>query len=98
MCVVRVVLIHVDRSALHDNNVSIREGGVDALHAALALISERENRLRTQWYHKIYEEAQKGLRQNTGPTIHGSLITLGKWSCVSCVCRVSWRASCRANA
>jgi FKBP12-rapamycin complex-associated protein len=64
-------------SALHDNNVSIREGAVDALHAALALISERENRLRLQWYHKIYEEAQKGLRQNTVPTIHGSLITLG---------------------
>jgi hypothetical protein len=65
------------RSALHDANVSIREGAVEALHAALALISERENRLRSQWYHKIYEEAQKGLRQNTGPTIHGSLITLG---------------------
>jgi hypothetical protein len=86
MCVVRVVLTHVDRSALHDNNVSIREGGVDALHAALALISERENRLRTQWYHKIYEEAQKGLRQNTGPTIHGSLITLGKCGRVRVVC------------
>jgi FKBP12-rapamycin complex-associated protein len=68
---------HTHRSALHDNNVSIREGAVDALHAALALISERENRLRLQWYHKIYEEAQKGLRQNTVPTIHGSLITLG---------------------
>jgi hypothetical protein len=32
----------------NDNNVSIREGAVDALHAALALISERENRLRPQ--------------------------------------------------
>ncbi len=65
------------RLALHDTNASIREGAVDALHAALALISERENRLRLQWYHKIYEEAQKGLRLNTVPTIHGSLITLG---------------------
>jgi FKBP12-rapamycin complex-associated protein len=63
--------------ALHDANAPIREGAVDALHAALALIAERENRLRLQWYHKIYEEAQKGLRLNTVPTIHGSLITLG---------------------
>lgn len=69
--------IIIFRSALHDNNVSIREGAVEALHAALALISERENRLRLQWYHKIYEESQKGLRQNTVATIHGSLITLG---------------------
>jgi len=66
------------RSALYDYNLSIREGAVEALHAALALISERENRLRLQWYHKIYDEAQKGLRQNTVPTIHGSLITLGR--------------------
>lgn len=32
-----------------------------------------------QWYHKLYGEAQKGLRSNLPPpTIHGSLITLGQ--------------------
>jgi FKBP12-rapamycin complex-associated protein len=46
-------------AALHDNTVQTREAAVEALQAALAVISEREHRLRVQWYHKIYEEANK---------------------------------------
>jgi len=63
---------------LRDHAVHIREGAVEALRAALALISKRENRLRLQWYHKIFEEAQKGFKSNTSDTIHGSLIALGE--------------------
>lgn len=50
---------------------------MEALHTALALISEREKRLKLQWYHKIYDDVLKGLRLSSVPSIHGSLITLG---------------------
>jgi FKBP12-rapamycin complex-associated protein len=65
-------------AALNDNSLHTREAAVEALRAALAVISERENRLRVQWYHKIYEEANKGLKQNVPSTIHGSLLALGE--------------------
>jgi FKBP12-rapamycin complex-associated protein len=45
--------------ALRDPKLLIREGAVEALRAALRVISERESRLRSQWYLKIYAEAQK---------------------------------------
>ncbi|KAF2071336.1 hypothetical protein CYY_007349 [Polysphondylium violaceum] len=65
--------------ALKDPKLAIREGAVEALRACLELISERESRLRLQWYQKIYDEAQKAFKQNGTPeAIHGSLITLGE--------------------
>ncbi|EAL66546.1 protein kinase, Atypical group [Dictyostelium discoideum AX4] len=65
--------------ALKDPKVAIREGAVEALRACLELISERESRLRLQWYQKIYDEAQKSFKQNGSPeSIHGSLITVSE--------------------
>ncbi|GAM16986.1 hypothetical protein SAMD00019534_001610 [Acytostelium subglobosum LB1] len=65
--------------ALRDSKLAIREGAVEALRACLELISERESRLRQQWYQKIYDESQKAFKQNGSPeAIHGSLITLGE--------------------
>ncbi|EGC32838.1 protein kinase, atypical group [Dictyostelium purpureum] len=65
--------------ALKDPKVAIREGAVEALRACLDLISERESRLRLQWYQKIYDEAQKSFKANGSPeSIHGSLITLSE--------------------
>ncbi|KYQ91695.1 protein kinase [Tieghemostelium lacteum] len=65
--------------ALKDTKVAIRDGAVEALRACLELISERESRLRLQWYQKIYDEAQKAFKQNGSPeAIHGSLIALGE--------------------
>ena len=61
-------------SALRDNSDKIREGAVEALRAALVLISMRENRLRLQWYHKVFEEAQKVTRLILDFTINCNLI------------------------
>eukprot|EP01113_Clastostelium_recurvatum_P006582 TRINITY_DN1298_c0_g1_i1.p1 TRINITY_DN1298_c0_g1~~TRINITY_DN1298_c0_g1_i1.p1 ORF type:complete len:2380 (+),score=927.36 TRINITY_DN1298_c0_g1_i1:62-7201(+) len=64
--------------ALRDPKQAIREGAVEALKACLELIAERENRLRLQWYQKIFDEAQKGFKQPSPEWIHGSLIALGE--------------------
>lgn len=64
--------------ALRDTKVVIREGAIEALRACLELISERESRLRQQWYQKILEEALKGFRGTNYDHIHGSLLVIGK--------------------
>ncbi|KAJ3083694.1 phosphatidylinositol kinase- protein kinase tor1, partial [Quaeritorhiza haematococci] len=62
--------------ALRDPKVTIREGAADALNACLELVYQRESQLRRQWYRKIFEEAQKGLKLNSPDAIHGSLLIL----------------------
>ncbi|GAO47492.1 hypothetical protein G7K_1698-t1 [Saitoella complicata NRRL Y-17804] len=61
--------------ALRDPKVIIRDSAADALSACLEIIYQRESQLRLQWYTKILEEAQHGLRLNTADTIHASLLT-----------------------
>lgn len=56
----------------------IREGAGEALRACLDLIAERENRMKLQWYQKIYDEAQKGFKHSSPEHNHGSLIALGE--------------------
>ncbi|KAL6080518.1 Serine/threonine-protein kinase tor1 [Balamuthia mandrillaris] len=65
-------------AALRDETEIVREAARKALRAALRVIAERSERLRLQWYHKVYEEAQAGLKVNNFASIHGSLITLGE--------------------
>lgn len=64
--------------ALRDPKVTIRESAVEALRAALDLISERETRLRSQWHTKILEEAHKGLKSSGSDSIHASLLGIGE--------------------
>lgn len=64
--------------ALRDTKINIREGGAEALGACLALILQRESTLRTQWYKKLYDEAQKGLKGTTIESVHGSLLALNE--------------------
>ncbi len=46
-------------AALRDPKPVIRECAVEALGACLELISKRENRVKQQWYQKIFEESLK---------------------------------------
>ena len=62
-------------AALRDPKVVIRESAADALSACLEIISLRDSALRQQWYLKILEETQQGLRLGTMDAIHGSLMT-----------------------
>ncbi|EWC44191.1 phosphatidylinositol 3-kinase tor2 [Drechslerella stenobrocha 248] len=61
--------------ALRDSKVLIREAAAEALCACLEILYQRDNQLRAQWYNKILEEAQTGLKTGTTDVIHGSLLT-----------------------
>ncbi|KAJ3373228.1 phosphatidylinositol kinase- protein kinase tor1 [Kappamyces sp. JEL0680] len=61
---------------LRDSKVAIREGAADALNSCLGLVQVRENSLRRQWYKKIFDEVQKGLKLSSADAIHGSLLAL----------------------
>jgi len=59
----------------------IREGAVEALRACLELIAERDNPSRTQWYQKIFDEAQKVLFVHVTPPFY---VIIDCGVCVSC--------------
>lgn len=61
--------------ALRDSKVLIREAAAEALCACLEILYQRDSQLRAQWYNKILEEAQHGLKIGTIDSIHGSLLT-----------------------
>lgn len=49
------------------------------LQACLTLVEKRETRYRVQWYYKLFEETQKGLKWGTSvEVVHGSLLALGE--------------------
>ncbi|KAJ1339772.1 hypothetical protein BSLG_005591 [Batrachochytrium salamandrivorans] len=55
---------------------SVREGAANALSQSLALVQVRENQIRRQWYRRIFEEMQNGLKMSSSDAIHGSLLAL----------------------
>ncbi|KAJ8330853.1 phosphatidylinositol kinase- protein kinase tor1 [Batrachochytrium dendrobatidis] len=61
---------------LRDSKVSIREGAASTLSQCLALVQIRENQIRRQWYRRIFEEMQNGLKMSSSDAIHGSLLAL----------------------
>lgn len=61
--------------ALRDSKVLIRDAAAEALCACLEILYQRDSQLRVQWYKKILEEAQHGLKIGTIDSIHGSLLT-----------------------
>eukprot|EP01119_Soliformovum_irregulare_P018378 TRINITY_DN5612_c0_g1_i1.p1 TRINITY_DN5612_c0_g1~~TRINITY_DN5612_c0_g1_i1.p1 ORF type:complete len:292 (-),score=57.16 TRINITY_DN5612_c0_g1_i1:307-1182(-) len=65
--------------ALRDPKSAIRDCAAEALGACLKIVSEREPRLRVQWYQKIYDEGHIGLlRLNNTESIHASLSAFGE--------------------
>lgn len=62
-------------TAIRDTKQIIREAAAEALSACLGLLVQRETTQRLNWYAKIIEEAEKGLRMNSNESIHGSLLT-----------------------
>lgn len=60
---------------MRDAKVPIREASRDALVACMRIIYQRESPLRHQWYTKIVDEAQRGLKLGNADAIHASLIT-----------------------
>ena len=62
---------------IRDSKSSIREASIEALRAALHLISERE-KTKAATYELLYEEAQSGIRNSNTDWIHGSILVLGE--------------------
>ncbi|KAL7268146.1 phosphatidylinositol kinase-related protein kinase tor1 [Rhizina undulata] len=60
--------------ALRDPKVLIRETAAEALGICLAIMKNRDQKNREQWYSKILEEAKAGFRIGTMDSIHGSLL------------------------
>jgi FKBP12-rapamycin complex-associated protein len=63
---------------LCDSKVTIRDGAAAALNACLNLAQARESNVRRQWFRKVFEEIQKGLKLTSQEAIHGSLLALGE--------------------
>ncbi|KAL3621060.1 hypothetical protein CASFOL_035972 [Castilleja foliolosa] len=65
--------------ALRDPKLDVRERAVEALRACLWVIEMRETRWRVQWYYRMFEASQEGLK-NDSPIhcIHGSLLAVGE--------------------
>lgn len=52
----------------------IRIAAADALSAVLIIVADRNSPHKDNWYSRINEEAQRGLRIATTESIHGSLL------------------------
>lgn len=64
------------RSDIRDCSLqqNIRIAAADALSAVLLIVSDRDSPHKINWYSRINEEAQRGLRIATTESIHGSLL------------------------
>ena len=73
--------------ALRDSRLFVRQAAVRALRACLVVIERRETRYRVQWYYRLYEETQNGLKSpgersesGSGAGLSGSTASPGKAS------------------
>ncbi|KAJ3451110.1 serine/threonine-protein kinase mtor [Anaeramoeba flamelloides] len=64
--------------ALRDKLLVIRQHAVIALRKGLELITQRDERSKSQWFKSIYDESKKGFKLNQSETIHGSLLVMGE--------------------
>lgn len=62
--------------ALRDPKVLIRETSAEAVGQCFEILAARDSQVRRQWFSRIYEESQVGLRSNNVDYIHGSLLTI----------------------
>ncbi|KAG0044728.1 phosphatidylinositol kinase- protein kinase tor1 [Gryganskiella cystojenkinii] len=60
--------------AFRDPNQNIRVAAADALSAVLVIVADRDTPNKANWYSRINEEAQRGLRIASTESIHGSLL------------------------
>eukprot|EP01097_Dermamoeba_algensis_P008231 TRINITY_DN5411_c0_g1_i1.p1 TRINITY_DN5411_c0_g1~~TRINITY_DN5411_c0_g1_i1.p1 ORF type:complete len:440 (+),score=97.61 TRINITY_DN5411_c0_g1_i1:124-1320(+) len=76
---------------LTDNRPSYRELAAETLHVTLELVKDRENKMETNsrynwtsdsklktYFHKLLQDAHKGLKSNDASVVHGSLLALGE--------------------
>ena len=56
--------------ALRDSRLFARQAAVRALRACLVVIERRETRYRVQWYYRLYEETQNGLKRDESGGAH----------------------------
>ena len=57
-------------AALRDSRLFARQAAVRALRACLVVIERRETRYRVQWYYRLYEETQNGLKRDESGGAH----------------------------
>ncbi|CAO3650716.1 unnamed protein product [Cunninghamella blakesleeana] len=62
--------------ALRDSRSLIRENAADCLSQCLEIVQQRETKQRDQWYERIWEEVNRGLRNGSAETVHGSLLVM----------------------
>ncbi|KAI9303923.1 armadillo-type protein [Cunninghamella echinulata] len=62
--------------ALRDSRSLIRENAADCLSQCLEIVQQRETKQRDQWYDRIWEEVNRGLRNGSAETVHGSLLVM----------------------
>ena len=55
---------------LRDSRLFARQAAVRALRARLVVIERRETRYRVQWYYRLYEETQNGLKRDESGGAH----------------------------
>ncbi|KAF9190501.1 phosphatidylinositol kinase- protein kinase tor1 [Haplosporangium sp. Z 767] len=72
---VGTILNHI-WGAIREPKQAIRDAAADTLSALLILISDRDTPLKNDWYNRINEEAQEGLRIASMESIHGSLLII----------------------
>lgn len=71
--------IDVIWSGLRHPSLMVREASLQALCSCLAVIEARETRYRVQWYYKLFEDTQSGLKKmSSTESIHGSLLAIGE--------------------
>jgi serine/threonine-protein kinase mTOR len=61
---------------LRDVKQLIRESAAETISACFEIISLRDQKLRQQWFAKVYQEAMQGLKYNTLEATHASLLVI----------------------
>ncbi|KAL9624360.1 MAG: hypothetical protein Q9160_001322 [Pyrenula sp. 1 TL-2023] len=61
---------------IRDPRVMVRETAAEAVSACLEIIAARDEKVKQQWFPRIYETCHSGLRSNSLDAIHGSLLIM----------------------
>ena len=64
--------------AIRDPRQGVRDAAARALRACLFVIGERESRLRTWWYARVFEDALRGLQAGDSNSAHGALLAMAQ--------------------
>eukprot|EP00457_Paulinella_chromatophora_P000061 gb/GEZN01000061.1/.p1 GENE.gb/GEZN01000061.1/~~gb/GEZN01000061.1/.p1 ORF type:complete len:2707 (+),score=463.21 gb/GEZN01000061.1/:107-8227(+) len=64
--------------SIRDLNPAIRLAAIEALRECLNLIAHRSSRMRTQRYHRIFQEILASFKTKKTEAIHGALLAIGE--------------------